>query len=146
MLRRAWVLALLAAVFVMHGAPSMATGASAASGAVSSSHAEMASPQDGGGAPSVAASPGSERTIPPASTLDREQPEDGLPTQTSAGHLWAACLAVLLAGLVLFGALLIRRLPASLRRRAVARRLRGAPLWAGPPRPPDLFALCLLRT
>jgi hypothetical protein len=145
-LRRAWVLALLSAVFLMHGAPSMATDTSAASSAVPSSHAEMASSHDGGGAPLVAASLGSESVVPAVTPLDSEPPEDGAPTHTTAGHLWTACLAVLLAGLVLFAALLIRRLPAALRHHAVAARLRGALAWLRPPRPPDLFALCLLRT
>jgi len=60
-----------------------------------------------------------------------------------AAHVWALCLAVLLAGLVLLGTALARMTtvpvgaPAS-RSRVPVRRFR-------PPRPPDLSALCLLR-
>ena len=62
-----------------------------------------------------------------------------------ATHLWAACLAVLAAGLaVLLACILPRRValaPASLIR-AIHRALGSLPV----PRPPDLHALCLLRT
>jgi hypothetical protein len=60
-------------------------------------------------------------------------------------HVWAVCLAVLLAGLTILGAV------ALLRGMAVPL-IRGSPTpsrwltgWSRQPRPPDLSVLCLLR-
>ncbi|SHN78394.1 hypothetical protein SAMN05660350_02609 [Geodermatophilus obscurus] len=62
-----------------------------------------------------------------------------------AGHLWAVCLAVLAAGLALLlgllGSRLVPRASAALNR-ALTHAAGSLPM----PRPPDLHALCLLRT
>jgi hypothetical protein len=70
--------------------------------------------------------------------------DSGSAPHQGAGHLWAVCLAVLAAGLALLLALpgprLTVRAPAAVR--TPSRAVGFLPL----PRPPDLHALCLLRT
>ncbi len=63
----------------------------------------------------------------------------------AAGHLWTVCLAVLAAGLAVLLALVAPRLLRLTRPAAALTWLRPHP---GPAllRPPDLFALCVLRT
>jgi hypothetical protein len=61
-----------------------------------------------------------------------------------AGHLWALCLAVLAAGLAVLLLALVRRSLAirlPLLPRAIGRALGSF----SPPRPPDLYSLCLMR-
>ena len=70
---------------------------------------------------------------------NRTAPGHGIPA-----HVWALCLAVLLAGLTLLGAALVRRtLAVPVREPASCPRGNVPRSW--PPRPPDLAALCLLR-
>jgi hypothetical protein len=60
------------------------------------------------------------------------------------GHLWAACLAVLAAGLAVLLLLTAPRLMRLALPAALPAWLR-APSWPAPPRPPDLSSLCVLR-
>jgi hypothetical protein len=138
--QRTWALLLLAAVFLMHGAPSMATDPGADGGPPLAAHAAMVAPQDGLDA-SEATSLGS----PPVAVLDA-QPQEGPTSHSMATHLWTACLAVLLAGVVLFAAAALHRTRLAPQRRGSDGRVRGSPSSVGLPRPPDLFVLCLLRT
>jgi hypothetical protein len=71
--------------------------------------------------------------------------EHGGTSHPDAGHLWTLCLAVLAAGLAVLLALLgSRPVPRTLTAvaRTVSRAAGSLPLL----RPPDLHALCLLRT
>lgn len=69
---------------------------------------------------------------------------EGAPLHGTA-HLWAACLAVLAAGLALLLALRLPRLVA-LAPVALICVVHRAVASLSLPRPPDLHALCLLRT
>jgi hypothetical protein len=69
----------------------------------------------------------------------------GSPPHGSAGHLWTLCLAVLAAGIAVLLALLVHRL-VELVSPALPRGRAHAAGWLPPSRPPDLFALCILRT
>jgi Family of unknown function (DUF6153) len=70
---------------------------------------------------------------------------NGGASHPEAAHLWAVCLAVLAAGLAILLSLLVARL-APLAHPAVTRALARAAGSLPRPRPPDLHALCLLRT
>ena len=137
LVRRTWIVVLLAAVFLMHGVPSMATDGTA----VASSHPEMPAAPNGGGLATVAAMSG----VGAAATHDDEPAGDGSPSHSMASHAWTACLAVLIMGIALLVAVAVRRLPALADRRA-ASRMHGSSAWVRRPRPPDLASLCLLRT
>jgi hypothetical protein len=139
--QRTWALLLLAAVFLMHGAPSMATDPGADGGASLAAHAAMVAPQNAVDASSEATFLGS----PLVAALDA-QPQEGPTSHSMATHLWTACLAVLLAGVALFAAAALRRTRPALQQRGSGGRVRGSPSSVGLPRPPDLLALCLLRT
>lgn len=135
----------LAAVFAMHGIPLFAGGGMTHEAATSheafavtdspgaavmgeSSHARLVGALPGGAVP---------ETAPAAPAV----PDDG-----SHVHFWAACLAVLFAGMTLLvAAVVIRWADIPLTRRPGVR-LAWPRGWARIPRPPDLFALCLLRT
>lgn len=140
--RGTWVLVLLAAVFLMHGPPSMAAHASPAGSAAVGASSAVAAPHAGADLLGTTAPLDHQ----PVTTSDGAPREHGVPAHTAAAHVWAACLAVLLAGLALLGALvLVRRL------RPILRDLTAAPLWRarswpGLLRPPDLATLCVLRT
>jgi hypothetical protein len=121
----------------MHGIPSMATGGSSAP----TSHVEMSASADSVDLLPVAALPGAES----ARARDEEPADRGSPAHSMASHAWNACLAVLLMGVALLAVAAVRRLPA-LWGRPVALRMHGSIAWLRPPRPPDLAALCLLRT
>ena len=139
--RRTSALLLLAVVFLMHGAPSMATDPVADGGAPLAAHAAMVAPQSGVDASSEATSLG----FPPVAARDA-QPQEGHTSHSMATQLWTACLAVLLAGVALFAAAALRRTRPAPQQRGSGGRVRGSPSSVGLPRPPDLFALCLLRT
>ena len=135
--RRTWIVVLLAAVLLMHGVPSIAT----EQGAAPASHVGTSALE---GAmdllPVAAASSADEVTA-----HDEERTDHGSTSHSMASHAWNACLAVLLMGMALLVAAAFRK-PASLEDRRVAPRVRGSIGWVRPPRPPDLAALCLLRT
>ena len=135
LVRRTWIAALLAAVFLMHGIPSMATGGSAAPTA----HAEMA------GAAAVAGPSPVDVDHGPEAGPVGQSADPGTPSHTMTTHLWSACLAVLLMGMALLPAAFARKLtPHPVHR--VASQLQDSNPWTRPLRPPDLAALCLLRT
>ncbi len=140
-MQRTWAL-LLAAVFLMHGAPSTATEPIADRGGASlAAHTAMVAPQNGVDTSSEATPLG----YPPVAARDA-QPQEGPTSHSMATHLWTACLAVLLAGVALFAAAALRRTRPALQQRGSGGRVRGSPSLVGLPRPPDLLALCLLRT
>lgn len=127
---------LLAAVFAMHGIPSMA----AAGGSVPAAHVEVAAAVDGVDLLPVGSMPDTGSAI----AHDVEAADHGGSSQSMASHAWNACLAVLLWGIALLAVSVVRRLPASRDNRVVLR-THGSIAWIRPPRPPDLAALCLLR-
>jgi hypothetical protein len=150
MAARLWTaLLMLAAVFAMHGL--QCTSAAAQSAGVTLAQIAPAVPTTADGHPVGATAPG------PADLMAADQAITGPPAAAPAGaehgstphgsveHLRTLCLAVLAAGiavlLAMAGARLIQLAPPALRRART--RVSG---WLPPPRPPDLFALCLLRT
>jgi hypothetical protein len=150
MASRGWTAVLLLfAVLAMHGLQcgSAADGAAHDGSTPLVTVAAMAAPAAGdahhghaAAHPSTPLAPGQDGAT--AATLDGGH--DGAPLH-GTGHLWAVCLAVLAAGLALLLALILPRrvalAPAALSC-AVHRAAGSLPL----PRPPDLHALCLLRT
>lgn len=148
--RRWAALLLLAAVFTMHGLQCTSVAVDGTAHAAGPAHAAplvRTGPAPAGDStdPAVAAGPVDTMTPGPAAL---PAVVDGGPDTSPHGtgdHLWTLCLAVLVAGLaVLLAVLALRRV--SLARHALRRpRIRG-PGWVAPPRAPDLFTLCLLRT
>ncbi|MGY1682428.1 hypothetical protein [Geodermatophilus sp. SYSU D01176] len=148
---RGWAAALLfAAVLLGHGLQcgSAADGvvhgvhggdAAALSVALTAIDAHLSgSAADHGADVSATAPPATHHDAAPATTAGSAPGHwHGLP-----GHLWAVCLAVLAAGLAILLALAALRQPWPT---ASPVRLRGL-FWPTPPRPPDLFSLCVLRT
>lgn len=135
-MRRAWVVVLLAVVFLMHGVPATAQHS------VPSPHVEMSADlagPDGAGTRPVAV------MAQPAAAHGAEQADHGTSSHSTASHAWNACLAVLLVGMALLVALAVRRRPA-LPDYPAALRLRGSGACTAPLRPPELSALCVLRT
>ncbi|RBY97533.1 hypothetical protein DQ237_00840 [Blastococcus sp. TF02-8] len=136
-------LLLIAGVLSMHGIPSTGT----AHAGESDSSAPML---HGVTAISLDESVGLLSGVAVASAVALEPFAAGRPSDLpheGTSHLWAACLAVLLAGMLLIGA-------AVLVRRRVRER-EAAAIWPVVgwgltryrlPRPPDLFALCVMRT
>jgi hypothetical protein len=150
MAARLWTaLLMLAAVFAMHGL--QCTSAAAQSVGVAPAHIATAAPTSTDGHSAGATAPGPADlmaadqavTGPPAAAS--ADPGHGSTPHGSAEHLRTLCLAVLAAGiavlLAMTGARLIQLASPALRRART--RVSG---WLPPPRPPDLFALCLLRT
>lgn len=136
-------LLLVAAVLSMHGIPSTGTARAAQNEpSATTSHTPMSMSQD---AP-LDVSAGLAGASAPALTRFAGTSPSNLP-HDGAAHLWAACLAVLLAGMLLVGAAVLAR-----RRGSVGEAAAGRPPspWCLrrclPPRPPDLFALCVIRT
>lgn len=134
--RRMWIVVLLAGVFLMHGAPSMATELP-----VPAAHLGTATSDAGLDFPAAA--------LPSADEVTAQGEERANHSSSTShpmtSHVWNACLAVLLVGMWLLAAGAFRRLPSATDRR-VTPRIRGSIGWVRPPRPPDLAALCLLRT
>lgn len=139
--RQLAVLLLLTAVFSMHGAQY-------ASAAVHDPAAASADPaSDAAAVAEVDPAPSAQTTTMmalgsaavAAAVVVGTMPDHGIPA-----HVWSLCLAVLLAGVALIGALVARRtgdvlVPPS------SSGSRGPLLSAPPPRPPELSVLCLLR-
>lgn len=140
--RQTWVLVLLAAVFLMHAIPSLVLDPTLRPVAGPAGHSEVVSAGHGAGHMPGAPSPhlaGESAAVPDDGSSDGRAP-----AHSPTAHAWAACLAVL-AGIALLGIAVLGRWWPAGRERALPRpRLHrtGATL----PRPPDLFALCLLRT
>ncbi|WP_147252394.1 DUF6153 family protein [Blastococcus sp. TF02A-30] len=150
--RRGWVLLLLAAVFAMHGLQCAAADSGTTTAAHGTVHTTPAQPDPvlhAVGPGMVMESAAAMTAAAPAAVVagaaigaSLTEGHDGAPHP--AGHLWALCLAVLAAGLaaillVLTGRLGEFRLP-------LTRRTTGGPwAWLRPPRPPDLYSLCLMR-
>lgn len=151
--RRGWVLLLLAAVFTMHGLQCAGADSAAPSGAHGVIHAVAAAEPDpvlhlvG---PVAAMASADHMTAPPlaaavaAATVGVPLGADHDSSPHGAGHLWALCLAVLAAGLAVLLLALVRRSPA-IRLPLSRRATRQAWEWLSPPRPPDLYSLCLMR-
>ncbi|TFV43961.1 DUF6153 family protein [Blastococcus sp. TF02A_35] len=150
--RRGWVLLLLAAVFAMHGLQCAAADSGTTTAGHGTVHTTPAEPDPvlhaaGVGpvmesAAAMTAAPAAAVVAGTAIGMSLAAGHDSTPH--TAGHLWAVCLAVLAAGLaamllVLTGRLTEFRLPRT-------RRTPGSPwAWLRPPRPPDLYSLCLMR-
>ncbi|WNV74805.1 hypothetical protein [Geodermatophilus sp. DSM 44513] len=149
---RTWAaVLLLAAVFLGHGLqcdPAGATGPAAGAGAGHAVHV-TAVPVE------LAASL---TATPPAAGVPAPAGDAAAPHHDAAdvggapghgpdlpGHLWAACLAVLAAGLAVLLGLAVPRLLARVLPTTAPARL---PRRSAPPplRPPDPFFLCVLRT
>ena len=138
-MRGVWgALVAVAAVFLLNGAPCTGhdqrpeTGQDAATSLTAAASVHH-SPLVGGAS---ASSPAAERGGP--GSEGTQQPD------RSTGELMAVCIAVLSAGLALLVPLLLRREPLSGQSwfRAYSQHWTSAPAL---PRPPDLFALCVLR-
>lgn len=140
---RMWVWLVLAAVFSMHGLPSLAADADHPD--ASSVHVqavgwpEVAAPvlvptmdvhlETAVGMAAVASAPGGHESSSPG-----------------AAHAWAACLAVVVSGITLLVSWAVLR--RSTTSAGWGRTLAGPATWSVRPhrlRPPDLAALCLLR-
>lgn len=150
--RRGLVLLLLAAVFTMHGLQCAAADSGTTTAPHGTVHTTPAAPDPvlhaaGPGmvmesAAAMTAAPAAAVAAGTAIGVSLAGGHDSTPHP--AGHLWALCLAVLAAGLaamllVLTGRLGEFRLP-------LTRRTTGGPwAWLRPPRPPDLYSLCLMR-
>lgn len=145
--RRMLVLVVLAALFTMHGLQSMGMAHPPGHAAGGTAPQVITAALDG--ATSIASDgvtglqPVAESRPSAAGTHD-VMPGTA-PGHGFAEHLWSLCLAVLLAGLTLVGALAAVR-------RAAATGFPDMVGWSrhllariGPLRPPDLASLCLLR-
>lgn len=135
-MRRLFAVMVLAAVITMHGTPALAVDSSpprdAAGMTISSQSDPLTEAADGRSG--VLDEPGRHPTGSP------------LPEHDAESHLWAACLAVLLAGITLLAAAArLRGTGIPLLRNPTVRASRSSG-WTVPPRPPDLHVLCLLRT
>lgn len=142
--RRMWVFALLAAVFCMHGVPSMGT----AGGSTSSAHSATSVVPETAAPASASAEVEHQTATSLAAATHLGSVGSSEPGHPTAAHLWATCLAVMLAGFVLLGAVvatLLRGQNTGLPRAPAAHRWLSR-ARAGPARPPDFFALCVLRT
>ena len=135
-MRRLFAVMALVALFSMHGTPALA--------------ADGSPPPDAAGmsmsAPSDLLTEAADGRAGGLDESGRHPTESPLPEHGAQSHFWAACLAVLLAGMTLLAAAArLRGTGTSLLRTSAVRasRLSG---WMVPPRPPDLHVLCLLRT
>lgn len=149
--RWVWALLLLAAVFAMHGLQCAAADSGTSSGLHGAVHAvagtdpvlHLVGSSTGMTAPeSVSAALGA--TLAAAAVVGPSLGVDHDSSPHDSGHLWAVCLAILAAGLAAMLLALAGRLPDF--RLPHPRRATGGPwAWLGPPRPPDLYSLCLMR-
>ena len=134
-MRRVFAVLVLAAVVCMHGTPAL--GADGAGHRDALVDMTVAAPSGLPGAHLL--------DQPGALALSGLQPVTPLtPGHDVDSHVWAACLAVLLAALALLAAAVgIGQRARPLLRGPTVRTLSG---WTVPPRPPELSVLCLLRT
>ncbi|WP_407937435.1 DUF6153 family protein [Modestobacter caceresii] len=146
---RLWAaLLLLAAVFAMHGIQCAAAGSALAHGSTSLSAAasvdvSAASVHLG---PVAGAMPDHRRVAATRGAADADATgSSGLPAPWHDAHLLAVCLAVLLAGLTVLAAVVLRRGSALPPARGSPTPSRWPTGWSRQPRPPTLSALCLLR-
>ncbi|MCW2696368.1 MAG: hypothetical protein JWR62_1453 [Modestobacter sp.] len=158
---RWWVLLLLAAVFSMHGVQCLdGDGPATSAHAMSLDTTSLDTTSPGGRAPdpttgTVAAEPPGAPSAGDAPTSHADHAAPGVTAVggASAGghpagpmnHLWAACLAILSAGLAVWLAIRVPRPVTTASRPETVARLVAA-RHARPPRPPDIYALCVLRT
>ncbi|MGN6687551.1 MAG: hypothetical protein ACTHK1_08435 [Actinomycetales bacterium] len=141
-------LLLLAAVFGMHGVQCMGADSpmvaphAHASGALTppmpSAHVM------GDDSLAAAVAPSAENLLPAGPVMAAGTHEPKQPTGLM-DHLWAVCLAVLSAVLAAIALLLLKKRRPSIPAPPMAR---GHRWWTGldPPRPPDIYCLCVLRT
>jgi hypothetical protein len=142
-------LLMLAAVFAMHGLPSVsalpgrASAAAPVAVSVPAPMTTLVTAADGAhahAADSPVIGSGNSGVLEPAAGVERHGPAP----HDSAGHLWTLCLAVLAAALAAVLATLLPG-PVRLNGSSLERARRRAPRWLVPPRPPDLSSLGLLR-
>lgn len=138
--RRWWIVVVLAAVFSMHGVVLVTTAGDAP--AVAAQHA-MAGPATvvplSDAASGFLAGPAVDAVAAAEEPMQDTDPGHGV-----GAHLWSLCLAIL-AGLTLLGALVLTARVSAANPATVGSLTRRARRWPGPPRPPDLARLCLLR-
>ncbi|SOC46306.1 hypothetical protein SAMN05660748_0164 [Blastococcus aggregatus] len=156
MAARGWTaLFLLAAVFALHGLQCTAAGTDHAAGhGVVTGTLAPAGLLGGGALTSATATPADAHGAhaDPLATIVAAAPTAGLLAAGHGstpvgpgGHLWTLCLAVLAAGLAVLLVSLLPRTPA-LPGPPRARLRTRLPTGLAPLQPPDLHALCLLRT
>jgi hypothetical protein len=145
---RWWALLLLAAVFGMHGVQCMGADSSMVAPHADASGA-LPSPMPSAhvmGNDSVATAPefSAENLLPAVPVIAAGMHEHKQPTGLM-DHLWTVCLAVLSAGLAAIALLLLKKRRPSF---PALSRPRGHRWLTGldPPRPPDIYSLCVLRT
>ncbi|WP_442929297.1 DUF6153 family protein [Modestobacter sp. VKM Ac-2978] len=146
---RLWAaLLLLAAVFAMHGVQCVAAGSaqrhgSTSVGAAAAVGVPAASVHLG---PVAGAMPDhGHGAATPEADADGATGSSGLPAPWHDAHVLAVCLAVLLAGLMVLRAVVLRRGVAIPPVRGSPTPSRWPTGWSRQPRPPTLSALCLLR-
>ncbi|WP_147261954.1 DUF6153 family protein [Blastococcus sp. TF02A-26] len=148
--RRGWVLLLLAAVFAMHGLQCAAADSGTTTAAHGTVHTSRADPDPAlhtaglvmESADAMTAAAPAALAAGTAIGASLAAGHDSAPH--AGGHLWAVCLAVLAAGLAAMLLVLTRRIAEF--RLPLTRRTPGGPwTWLRPPRPPDLYSLCLMR-
>ena len=143
-IRRMSVLLILAAVLAMHGIPALSAVGAGGHDTVVAADVDMAMAAPSAAVLALAEFDGQgDIFVAVQAPVTPQTPET--PDHGTDAHLWAACLAILLAGIALLAAV------GSLRRGAVPF-LRGPTAWPRWPagwsrilRPADFFALCLLR-
>ena len=147
MATRLWTaLLLLAAVFAVHGVQCVASDPSMEHG--SSSPAAVASIGDHAAAVHLAAAgmPGHFEVAAAGGVRDAAATAStGLPAPWHDAHVLTVCLAALLAGVTVLGAVAPLRGWAIPLVRGSPRRGHRFAAWSLRPRPPDLSVLCLLR-
>jgi hypothetical protein len=140
-LRTAAVFLLIAAVLLMHGIPSMGSLHAGENGAAAAQHSVMAMSGEAASKVPSALSAVSEMAM---GTVAESSPSD--PPHGVVAHVWGACLAVLFACVVLGVAVLARLTGSGFDARAWWRTAPWTSTWCRSSRPPDLFALCVMRT
>ena len=143
-MRRLWILVILAGVVTLHGLQVISVDQGEPPGSISRSMDLISGLADGGGV--TYAAPGSTE-VQSVSASKASSPESDSPLNGHGvtQHAWTVCLAVLLAGTAVLGALPLGRKMAA----SIGSDRSVAPLWpvgaCRLPRPPDLAELCLLR-
>ncbi|TFV91128.1 DUF6153 family protein [Blastococcus sp. CT_GayMR16] len=135
------MLLLLAAVLSMHGIPAMAAEGSTAPAMTHAPYASATSAV----ADSVAGLSADDGAAVHPFVAGDVAPDGQSAPHEMAMHAFAACLAVILAGIGLLTAAIFARRGDMAAVRTVLGGVPWARGWFRPPRPPDLSALCLLR-